>query len=152
MFKKILLPVDGTEFALQTAEIVAEQCTTVPGAHITLVVAIALENKNHSGLDEEVIRRQNERIRRHAEDALRTVASIFERRGVPHTAKIIEGDPTSAAVAQEAETGEYDLIAMGSRGLGMQRNDVHYSGSVTEHVIRRVRIPVLVIPIHPECE
>jgi len=37
---------------------------------------------------------------------------------------------------------------MGSRGLGMQKSDLHYLGSVTEHVIRRVDLPVLVVPVH----
>jgi nucleotide-binding universal stress UspA family protein len=148
MFKKILLPTDGSELALRAAETIAEQTTTVPGAHVTIVVAIAPGDINHSDLDEAVIRRQNERMHQHAEDALQTIAAVFERRGVSHTTKILEGDPASAAVAQEAECGDYDLIAMSSRGLGMQRNDAHYFGSVTEHVIRRVRIPVLVLPIH----
>jgi nucleotide-binding universal stress UspA family protein len=150
MFKNILLPTDGSTLALRAAEIVAEQATTVPGAHVTIAVAIALGDINHSDLDEEVLKRQNERIRHHAEDALKTVAAIFERRGVAHAIKVLEGDPTSAAVATEAETGNYDLIVMSSRGLGMSRSDPHYAGSVTEHVIRRVNIPVLVIPQHEE--
>lgn len=148
MFKKILLPTDGSGPALRAAETVAEQAKTVPGAHITIVVAIAFADAEHSDLDAEVLKRQNDRMCQHAKDALQTVAAIFEQRGVGYTTKIVDGDPASAAIAQEAETGDYDLIVMSSNGLGMLRSDPHYAGSITEHVIRRVRIPVLVIPQH----
>lgn len=148
MFKKILVPTDGSDVAIRAAEIVAAQAALTPGAHVTIVAAIAPRDINHSDLDAEVLKRQNERMHHRAEDVLHTVAAIFERHGVAHTEKVIVGDPVSSTVAEEAQAGDYDLIAMCSRGLGMSRDDARYVGSVTEHIIRRVNIPVLVIPIH----
>jgi nucleotide-binding universal stress UspA family protein len=46
----------------------------------------------------------------------------------------------------EAAAGACDLIVMSSRGLGLQHDRLRYLGSVTEHLIRRVAVPVLVVP------
>jgi len=39
---------------------------------------------------------------------------------------------------------------MSSRGMGHQEDTLRYLGRVTEHMIRRVSIPVLVVPVADE--
>jgi nucleotide-binding universal stress UspA family protein len=58
------------------------------------------------------------------------------------------GSP-AAAIAAEADAG-YDLIVMGSRGMGRAPLDRHLLGSVAERVLRRTRCPVLIIPDQTE--
>ena len=148
MFKNILATTDGSATAQRAAQEVAALAAGVADAHVTVVLAINPLDSSTSDYDEETITRYNARMRGKAEEALRAAANIFQERNVSCTTKVIEGDPVSLAVAREAESGAYDIVAMGSRGLGMQKNDLHYLGSVTEHVIRRVSIPVLVLPTH----
>jgi len=148
MFKNILATTDGSATAQRASQEVAALAAGVADAHVTVVLAINPLDSSTSDYDEETIAHFNTRMRGKAEEALRAAAKIFQERNVACTTKVIEGDPVSLAVAQEAESGTYDIVAMGSRGLGMQKNDLHYLGSVTERVIRRVSIPVLVLPTH----
>ncbi len=149
MFKKVLVPTDGSATALRAAEIIAETIGSEPGVEVTLVLAIAPLRPGETDYDDEIVDRHNASMRDRAESTLQATAHVFQRHGIGCNTKVIEGDPVSLALAHEAENG-YDIIAMGSRGMGMQKSDLHYLGSVTEHVIRRSNIPVLVIPTHRE--
>lgn len=148
MFKKILVPTDGSRTSLRAAETIAKAIGE--GADVTLVLAIAPLRPEDTDYDEEIVDRHNAAMRERAECTLKTTCQVFSRHGIECTVKVIEGDPVSAAIAREANENHYDAIAMGSRGLGMQKTDLHYLGSVTEHVIRRTGTPVLVIPTHKE--
>jgi nucleotide-binding universal stress UspA family protein len=116
---------------------------------VTLVLAIAPLHVGETDYDDEIVERHNASMRERAKTALQATARVFERYNIACTTKVIEGDPVSLVLAREAENG-YDLIAMGSRGLGMQKSDLHYLGSVTDHVIRRSSVPVLVVPTHKD--
>lgn len=146
MFKKILVPTDGSQAALYAAETIAVRLTPVDNAQITVVVVIAPMDWNLTDFDAEFIGEQNRQMRLNAERVLAKTVDIFARHGIAHTSKILEGNPVSAAIACEAREGDYDLIAMSSRGMSRQADSLHYMGSVTEHIIRRVSMPVLVIP------
>lgn len=148
MFKKILVPTDGSATAQRAAQEVAALAANVSDVHVTVALAINPLDTGTSDYDEATVAQFNKRMYAKAEEALRAAAKIFEEHHIACATKIIEGDPVSLALAKEAESGAYDMLAMGSRGLGMQKNDLHYLGSVTEHVLRRVSIPVLVIPTH----
>lgn len=148
MFKRILLPTDGSELSLLAAQHVADISAGHKDIHATVVVAIAPTDPAKTDMDESTVARQNDHMRREAELALTKTAKVFADHGITFTTRIIEGDPVSVAIADEADSGRYDLIAMASRGLGIPKSDHHYIGSVTEHVLRRVSIPVLVLPLH----
>lgn len=149
MFKRILVPTDGSSTALRAAETIAETVGAVPGVEVTLVLVVAPLRAEDTDYDADIVERHNKAMRERAKSTLQITANVFERHGVTCVTKVIEGDPVSLALSQEADNG-YDAIAMGSRGMGMQKNDLHYLGSVTEHVIRRTDIPVLVIPTHKD--
>jgi nucleotide-binding universal stress UspA family protein len=58
----------------------------------------------------------------------------------------VEGAP-GYAIAREATDGGYDLVVMGSRGLGLSEADLRLLGSVTERVLRMVSCPVLTVKV-----
>lgn len=149
MFKKILIPTDGSGTSLRAAETIAKTIAD-PETDVTLILAIAPLRVEDTDYDEEIVQKHNDSMRERADCTLKTTARVFARYNVKCETKVIEGDPVSLAIANEASDHGYDCIAMGSRGMGMQKSDLHYLGSVTEHVIRRVGIPVLVIPTHRE--
>ena len=146
MFKNILVPTDGSPAALYAAESLAARLRPITGAQVTIVVVIAPMDWNLTDFDTKFVSEQNRQMRLHAERVLTKTAGIFAKQCIAHTSKVIEGNPVSAALAREAGTGSYDLIVMSSRGIGGQADSLRYMGSVTEHVIRRVSTPVLVIP------
>ncbi len=146
MFKKILVPTDGSGAALQAARAIGQLLASAPGSRVTVALVIAPLELNQTDFEPEFVERHNETMRRKAEQALSSTAAILAEHDVAATIKLLQGNPVSAAIAREAHNGGYDLIAMSSRGLAQQRDDLHYIGSVTQHVIRRSQIPVLVIP------
>jgi nucleotide-binding universal stress UspA family protein len=150
MLRKVLFPTDGSSAALIAAETLSELIAMPSDAHVTVAIVIEPLSADATDYDEEIVDRHNEKMRERAQVTLDATCRIFARKNVAYTAKVVEGDPVSVALAREVESGEYDAIVMGSRGLGMKKNNLHYLGSVTEHVIRRVGIPVLVIPVHKD--
>lgn len=146
MFNHILVPTDGSHAALGAAEQIAAVAASMPGARVTIVVVIAPRSPIATDLSAEFVAHQNAAMKDAACRALEATADVFERCKVSFDVKVIEGDPVSAALATEAESGDYDTIAISTRGFSLQNDAVRYVGSVTEHLLRRVSLPVLVIP------
>jgi nucleotide-binding universal stress UspA family protein len=150
MLRNVLLPTDGSTAALIAAETLADMIGTPSDAHVTVAIVIEPLSADTTDYDDEIVDRHNQKMRERAQVTVDATCRIFGRKNIAFTSKIVEGDPVSVALAHEVENGQYDAVVMGSRGLGMKKNNLHYLGSVTEHVIRRVGIPVLVIPVHKD--
>jgi nucleotide-binding universal stress UspA family protein len=147
MFKHILVPTDGSPASLQAAQQVATLAAASPNAQVTVVAVISPKNPGETDMAEEVVESQNARMRASADQAVVRTAAVFRDRGIPVSTEVIVGEPVSRGIADLVFAGDYDLVAMASRGLSLQKDDMHYLGSVTEHVIRRINVPVLVVPI-----
>ena len=89
------------------------------------------------------------------EDSLAAQREFYERKkkDLIADAKSIVGDFTQVvyrvtsgkphdAIVEFAETGQFDLVVMGNRGLGALRGAL---GSVSYAVLRSVDIPVLIV-------
>jgi nucleotide-binding universal stress UspA family protein len=63
-------------------------------------------------------------------------------KGLKITSKLGEGRPANVIIA-EAEEGKFDLIVMGSRGLGGLEELL--LGSVSHQVINESKVPVLIV-------
>jgi nucleotide-binding universal stress UspA family protein len=81
---------------------------------------------------------QDPEVRRAFERALETL----QKAGVEAEAKVRYGKIADQILA-EASTGNHDLIIMGSHGMGGIRRFI--LGSVSEEVVKRARIPILVV-------
>jgi nucleotide-binding universal stress UspA family protein len=82
--------------------------------------------------NEELERRMRERGQRHAD----RTATLLGDAGFEAEARIDSGNPTERLL-EEADSGEFDLVAVGSRGLGPFRRAL--LGSVSDHVVRHSR-------------
>jgi len=144
MFKKILLPCDGSKHSIEAAKVAAD-IASHHGGTVCPVVAVEYQYADSEELSGEVRDAIHARIQSRAKKALQDVAGAVKQDGSPCAeGKVIEG-PAAEAILKEAEDGEYDLIVMGSRGVSLDNGYDRLIGSVTERVLHRALCPVLVI-------
>jgi nucleotide-binding universal stress UspA family protein len=143
MFQRILVPSDGSEHSLRAAEYALDLAQKY-GAELSVLVVMEYEHIRTAALPDSVANRLREGVQEAAERALQHTLEHIQKAGGSAQGKMLEGLP-SEAIVDEAETGNYSLIVMGSRGLSTQRRDAYWIGSVTERVLRRAPCPVLVL-------
>ena len=76
---------------------------------------------------------------------IQEIADRLRKAGLDATALLVHG-ATVETILQEASDLEVDMIVVGSHGWGAMYKLL--MGSVSEGIIRKSRIPVLVIPTH----
>jgi nucleotide-binding universal stress UspA family protein len=143
---KILIGADGSEGSHHAASLVADladpERTSVeamsvmpsPGAGIAffpvLGAGVTLPDISEAEAKEE----ETSRIR--AENATKRLAGILESKGFRVEQQLGVGN-AAEQLLKEADAGSFDLVAMGSRGLGPVRRA--FLGSVSDHVARLAR-------------
>lgn len=145
MFQHILLASDGSDNALQAAETAAEIAKRFH-ARLTMltvfdppIMAPPFLGGPEPIIDAEILTRQADEIQDAVEkrtgDALRKHGITFEsRREVGHPVDHI---------INLAEKEKFDLIVMGSRGLGGWQSFL--LGSVSDRVLHHAHCPVLIV-------
>ncbi|MGV3572824.1 MAG: universal stress protein [Ramlibacter sp.] len=139
MFKRILVPVDGSDTATQALAAALQLAREAEGR---VRVVHALDELAYvSGYDygAEVMRLARE----HAATVLRDATDVAKASGVPCDSRLVEaaGQRLGDIVAKEADDWEADLVVVGTHGRrGISRVLL---GSGAEQVIRTVRVPVL---------
>lgn len=139
--KKILVPVDGStnsKLALEKAKELAK----AGNGQVTVVTIIKdlsaqlynLENKDKQEI-RNVFEKEGKRI-------LKEGLEKFEECTGEIISMVIHGDPAQEII-KLAETGDYDLIVMGSRGLNAFSRLM--IGSVSNKVLNHVNISVLIV-------
>ncbi len=141
MFKKVLLPTDGSENALKAAEYVTQLMKTHSGIEVTVVNVYRLlpDLATHDlPFDPRLIESAKEGSRR----AIAKTVAVFEKAGLKVTTLSQEGDPAGEIVSC-AESGGFDHIVIGSRGMGAVSGLI--LGSVAQKVLYLAACPVIVI-------
>ncbi|WP_411965960.1 universal stress protein [Haloferax sp. YSMS24] len=150
MYEHILIPTDGSK----TAEYAVEQAVDVASKYNATVHAlyvIDVDATSYALGAEQVDRiRQGHldempEIRAEADEATGYVADVAAEHGLPVREHVTAGEP-ARAIRKFVEENDIDLVVMGSHGRsGLSRVIL---GSVTEKVLRRTRLPVLVVDVH----
>lgn len=138
---KILLPVDGSEYSVRAAQLIASRTSllgTKPEIELFNVQRI------RSAIIPELKKcaEKAQVFSREAEKAFGEVRRILESKGIDAREKVVVGSPAEA-IADEAKRLAPDLIVMGARGLSNFKK--LFIGSVTTGVLARTSIPVLVV-------
>ncbi|MGQ9823378.1 MAG: universal stress protein [Desulfotomaculales bacterium] len=143
MYKKILVPIDGSDSA-NAALKHAVQLAEIVGAEITLfhVMHIPAQVETYSGKLGEAYYLMRERIKEYAEEILEKAKEEFASGKVAYSEKKAWGEPANEIIQEEKEGG-YDLVVIGSRGLGEIKGWL--LGSVSQRVVRHSKCPVLVV-------
>jgi nucleotide-binding universal stress UspA family protein len=140
---KALVPVDGSYVALKAAKyalLFAEK----QGWEIVLLNVIEPASSAEFAGNAGIRIKANGSHQNDGKAVLLKAKEVFEDTDMPVITKLLEGLPSDVIVS-EAESGNYEMIIMGSVGLGHGKFQSLFLGSVAEQVIRKVSIPVLLI-------
>lgn len=153
MFKKILVPVDGSRPAhdacMKALELAKIHNSDVEILHIISFSEEYVPYTTDSGAEETIsppdwINEYIDKVHEHNEKMLDETQKVA-REIAPElniTTNLLHGQPGKSIVSR-AEEGGFDLIVIGSRGLGGIRELV--LGSVSHRVVNDSKVPVLVV-------
>ena len=139
MYKKILVPTDGSEFA-KKAQKHALFLASVSGAEIVAVSVTENNFVNGLPLDDEIYQ-LNQVLNERSEENLKEFDKLNDD-DIKITHVIREGSP-ARVILEVANEGNIDLIVMGSSGKsGFDR---FIMGSVADKVVNSAKCAVLVV-------
>jgi nucleotide-binding universal stress UspA family protein len=150
MFSKVLVPLDGSEFAEQALPLACALAGRF-GAEVILLRVVVPENlviasPALGALYPELPIEQTRLEREEAEAYLDRVRQKCDVAKVTNTGEVFEGAPAEM-ILEAASRTDADLIVMSTHGrTGLSR--LVY-GSVAEAVLRGGRVPVLLVPLRP---
>jgi nucleotide-binding universal stress UspA family protein len=140
MYKRILLPLDGSALAEQALAHAVAQAERFETDLILLRVLEPLAEQ--TGVWKPAIEQAEEETRALAQEYLERVAASVQEHSIPAQTIIIEGRPHTK-IAEYAEANQVDLIVMCTRGQsGLSR---WLMGSVADRVVRGADVPVLLV-------
>jgi nucleotide-binding universal stress UspA family protein len=145
MYKRVLLPLDGSPLAEQAMPHAIAQASHSQAELILLrVIEPYTRGTGLSLADHERIRQQ---AKTWAREYLERIAADVQQQGVRVQVVIVKGRP-HVEIAQFAETNGVDLIVMSTRGQsGLSR---WLMGSVADRVMRGAAVPVLLVRARQE--
>jgi nucleotide-binding universal stress UspA family protein len=143
MFKKILVPSDGSVQAHKAAEVAADLAKS-QGAEVIGVFVIdpfpfiGIGDASAAGLQAYMAEAQT-----HASHSLSEIRQICEARGVKFAGDTIERNVPYEGILETATAEKCDVIVMGSHGRKGVKALI--LGSVAQKVLTHADIPVMVI-------
>jgi nucleotide-binding universal stress UspA family protein len=138
---KILVAVDGSPFTKRMLAYIAahDEWLGPHHAYTVLTVVPPLPARAAAALSREVL---SEHYTEEAEKVFKPIRPFFAQQGV--TAEFVDRHGQAAeTIATVADSGNYDLIMLGSHGHGLLANLV--MGSVATKVVALSKVPVLLI-------
>lgn len=135
MYKRILIPVDGSEksalAARQGAELASKFGSAATLFHVVPVLPV--DRVRSIVLDEAKV---------HGQEMLKQFARDLSSFNIAIDSEIVPGHPADA-ICIKARVDKYDLIVMGSRGLSGVKG--YLLGSVSSKVARHAPCAVLIV-------
>lgn len=144
MYKKILVPLDGSDRSNKALAHTVELASKL-NAKITLMhVVPSLPPYVNTAVDRLGQAQQSiiEELMRNGKEMLQQYASSISDKGIEVDSFTVMGQPADEII-EKAKHEDYDLIVIGSRGLGEIKG--YLMGSVSNRVSRHAPCPVLII-------
>lgn len=138
MYKKILVPIDGSDYS-KTALKHAAKLAEFTGARLSILHVMELPPQLKSLKSYHLVKEQ---LREEGEKFIREAKEICPSYKIDFDQKMVAGVPADEVV-QEGNRGGYDLIVVGNRGMGEVKGWL--LGSVSRRVVRHAKCPVLVV-------
>ena len=146
MFKKILLPTDGSKHSVKAARYAAE-LAKMCDSEVNLLHVLEILDVDHPieiGTDSWIAPMQDEaKIKKAATKIMETTKKIFDEKKIQVETRYFIFSHPSEAIIEIAEKDNFDLIIMGSHGLsGIKR---FVLGSVSDKVCHTAHCPVFIV-------
>lgn len=135
--KKILVPIDGSEYSLRALD-KAKELGEFYKAEITLLTVIYTGHYNYFELQKEVISSEEEV----GQKLLLEASKVLEDYPYGYKTTFKLGDVANEIITM-AEEGNFDLIVMGSRGLGAFTRAL--LGGVSQKVVSHANTTVMIV-------
>ena len=137
-FKKILVGIDGSENSKRAAMAAANLAELFKGS-VTLVSVVKPGEYSLAVEDNAFL----ENLKEFHMDLAQAASDDIKREGIEIETKIELGTPWRE-LTRLAKDGQYDLIVVGSRGVGQVAEFL--VGSNSTRVVQHASVPVLVVP------
>jgi nucleotide-binding universal stress UspA family protein len=145
MYKKILVPLDGSEVAECTLEhvtAIATQCSVPEVVLLGVAEPIRTSGEIYSELGVDWVQKAQEGIYAATEAYLKKAAGKLNSEGVNARTIVLKGN-AAEQILEYADKNKVDLIIMATHGSsGIVR---WLLGSVTDRVLRHSSVPVLAV-------
>lgn len=146
MFKKILVPVDGSEGALAALD-KAVELQKLTGAELLLLCVYkhhSLFEASLSMVRPEKVQIPDDALKEYAREVAEQAKQHAKDQGSSGVRAFVKGGQPSKTIVKFAKSKDIDLIVMGSRGTN---GDVegYFMGSVSQRVASRALCPTLVV-------
>lgn len=140
MFSRILVPIDGSDNsyrAFDASLLLSEKL----GAEVT-VIHVMEDIPVSYVVSEKLLREIVDAYKRENQLILSKCSEIATKKGLVIQTKLLQGNPGST-ILDFCEKEKYDIIIMGSRGMGKFKELV--LGSVSNKVLHHSSCPVMII-------
>ncbi len=142
MWKKILVPIDGSKYGEKAIELAADFGKQFKSKITLLFVNVPI---SHIYADEGfMVPDYTDELEKQGDKLLARSLKIAESHGLKVETKKVIGN-AAEQIANIANNENYDLVVIGSRGLS--RAKAFLLGSVSDKVIRYAHCPVLVVKL-----
>lgn len=138
MYKRILLAVDGSENANRAATEAAKIASLTGGSMITVVFVADFDKAKSEVLHT----KGKEDLNLARKKKIQPAIDQIEKYNVAYEVEILHGEP-GPSIIKHANSGEFDMAVLGSRGLNVFQEMV--LGSVSHKAVKRIDCPVLIV-------
>jgi len=144
MYKKILVPIDGSEGSLLALDHSLKLAKNFEVEKVVIMHVASLPRplQSYTGKLRSHYYTIKEKLEEYGEDILSEAAKKCKEMNIPAETKLVWGDPPGDIV-EEIKKGKYDLVVMGSRGLSALERI--WVGRVSNYVVNHANCPVLVV-------
>ena len=143
MFNRILMPSDGSVYALQAAEFGADIAHKY-GAEVTILYVAELPPFIGIRPSEEKLDQTRQELSTQGKEALRRTHEVCKNKQVIPYEELVFGSAVPS-ILRYAKEGLFDLLVIGSRGAGTGAIEEILIGSVAEGILHGAPCPVLMI-------
>ncbi|PVX24579.1 MAG: hypothetical protein CW691_07200 [Candidatus Bathyarchaeum sp.] len=154
LFKKILVPVDGSHSCLH-AKMFASSIAKKFNAKVTVVHVVSHEFmhpelKAQYQLPHAILHKIDEAYLEAGKKILRNAEQMFKEADIEVEARLVKYEDPAEFVLELVKDEEFDLVVIGNRAES--QSELHSLGSVTEQVARHAECPVLIVKQKPKLE
>lgn len=144
MYKKILVPLDGSQLAECVIPHIEAIAKSLDGEVelISVIEPVEIPTRGKIALSDDDLKAINSEVKKEAHKYLNTVAARLKRSNIKAHPVILTGKPAESLI-EYTENNDVDLLIMATHGRsGITK---WFWGSIAEKVLRAINVPVLLV-------